>query len=308
MVGKVKNLLNKILERKTVSLLVGIAVFLLVVPGVFAYGIYLRGWENKATRAMIKVLPFPAAKVGGNFISYGEFTDKVDVLTDYHRDFKKVDFNSEEGKKKLLEIKTTTLNQMIEEAVIQKEAAKAGVSVSNDDLNASFKDLLESNGGEGKVVENLNKYYNGMSMAEFKNQYLLKMIRAKLAEKVSKDESMNTGAQKKAEEILTQAKSGTDFAELAKKYSEDTTAANGGDLGFFGRGKMVPEFEKAAFALGESQVSEVVKTVYGYHIIKVTEKKGDEIKASHILIKTKDFNEWLKDKIAEYKVKRYVKI
>jgi peptidyl-prolyl cis-trans isomerase D len=79
----------------------------------------------------------------------------------------------------------------------------------------------------------------------------------------------------KAEDVLKQAKSGADFAELAKKFSEDdSNAKQGGDLDYFGKGRMVPEFDQVAFAMEPGQTSDLVKTQFGYHIIKLVDKKA----------------------------------
>src|SRR5687767_7817443 len=91
-----------------------------------------------------------------------------------------------------------------------------------------------------------------------------------------KTEGKDDAAVKKlAEDLAAKAKGGADFAELAKKHSEDdSNNAKGGDLDFFGRGQMVADFDKVAFALKPGEISGPVKTEFGYHVIKVVEKKA----------------------------------
>jgi peptidyl-prolyl cis-trans isomerase SurA len=92
-----------------------------------------------------------------------------------------------------------------------------------------------------------------------------------------------------AKSILDSLKNGADFSVMAKRYSQDpASAVNGGDLGFVKRGIFYPEFEAAAFALNVGQISDIVETQAGYHIIQLLEKRGEAIHTRHILIKIKN--------------------
>ena len=132
--------------------------------------------------------------------------------------------------------------------------------------------VLDREQAQAKTIvpaADVQRFYND-NIAQYQTP---EQIRAShiLLNTAGKDEAT---VRKQAEDILKQARAGADFAALATKFSEDEgSKVNGGDLDYFSRGRMVPEFETAAFALQPGQISDLVKSQYGFHIIKVVDKK-----------------------------------
>lgn len=136
-----------------------------------------------------------------------------------------------------------------------------------------------------KVTDADLKQYYGQHLSDYRvpDRVMVSHILFKTTGKSPADVLQITAT---AQDVLKQLKAGADFGELAKKYSEDTTAQNGGDLGWIVRGQTVKEFEQAAFSMKPGQISDLVTTTYGIHILKVTDKQlahlqtFDEVKDS----------------------------
>ena len=123
--------------------------------------------------------------------------------------------------------------------------------------------------------EEMKKYYEEHKKDYYKDEVKASHILISTVDDNGKElsEAKKKEAKKKAEEVLKKAKSGEEFSELAKEYSDDPwSAANGGDLGYFTKGQLVQPFEEAAFSLKSGEISGLVESEYGYHIIKVYDK------------------------------------
>jgi len=151
----------------------------------------------------------------------------------------------------------------IKYAVIDTNKLEAGVTVTQDDLRSYY----EQHRDQYKTPE------------QVKVSHIL--IKTPLPGPDNKvDEKGVAEAQHRAEDLLKQVKGGANFEDLAKKYSEDPgSAKQGGSLGWIGRGQTVPEFEKAAFSLPKGQMSDLVKSSYGFHIIRVDDKQEAHAKS-----------------------------
>lgn len=227
------------------------------------------GLEKKVLNTMIEQkLAYAQAKLDSIEVSDDEVKDQIDRQLSY--------FEQQYGSKQRVEqiygmslekIKRTLQDPVRKQLMIQKLEQK------------KFNDVQVS---RNEVVKFFDTYKDSIGIIPEKvtiaHIFRIPTVSAKLKEKYKE----------KAEAILDSLKHGADFAAMAKKYSEDPgSASNGGDLGWVSKGVFYPEFEAAAFALKPGQLSDVVETPVGFHIIQLIDKRGDKIHVRHILVKIK---------------------
>lgn len=286
---------------------------LIIFLAVFAILIYKYNSDSRIVQIVADIVPYPAERVNGSLVSYGDYLFEVNSIKHYYLSQTDasgkpaINFTTADGKKKLKQLQTQELQQLQQEAIVNQLASKYKVSVSNSDVQAQVDQITKSAGGSAKVKDVLNKYY-GWTVDDLKKKIRQQLLEQKVSTAVTGDTSLNAAAKSKADGILKQAQApGADFAALAKKYSQDSSAANGGDLGFFSRGQMVKPFSDAAFATKPGQIyPKIVQSQYGFHIIKVNAVKTDQVDASHILIKGLDFNTYLQQQVKKASIQQYI--
>ncbi len=295
-----------------------------------------------AVNCFAVIIDFVAAKVNEEIITLSDVKQRVN---DFARARK---ITSQEELRKL---EIDTLKRMIEDKLLLERAKEIGVTVEEKDVDAAIKDIQQKNNIEEQQFEEMLErtgYTLDKYREEIKERILISKvtgmeIRSKIkvlekdVKKYYKDhkdefstpEEVNARhiliafkegvspekIKQKSGEIYGRLKKGENFASLARLYSDDGTAADGGNLGYFRRGMMVAEFEEAAFSLKIDEVGRPVKTEFGYHIIQVTERKErqavpfqearSEIEGK---LRQKKWKEKFKEIMDELKSRNYVEI
>jgi peptidyl-prolyl cis-trans isomerase SurA len=165
------------------------------------------------------------------------------------------------------------------------------VSEMREQVREDIERRIRGDRMQAKIMENVNvtpaevvEFYQAIpkdSLPYFNAE--VEIAEIVIYPKVNPDE--RTKALEKITKILKQLREGEDFGALAQKFSHDGSARNGGDLEWTVRGSFVPEFEAAAFQLEKGQISEVVETEFGFHIIQLLDRRGNTIHTRHILIR-----------------------
>lgn len=254
--------------------LIGVVLVLSGIVGI--YRTYALAATDNFTLAIAKVLRLPVAKIGSTVALYTDYADDLHAIKTM-RDYDKAN-NGPGANFTDEEMSDQVLLRIANNVLLDQEATSYGVTVEQSDIDALKTTLMQQFENVDKLNEELGKRY-GWTLVDYEKKVMRSYIlQNKLNEKIATDDKLKEEVKAQAQSVLDQIKGGADFAELATQYGQDGTKDQGGDLGFFKKGEMVPEFETAAFALNEGDVAqELVETEYGYHIIKVEEKKTEDV-------------------------------
>lgn len=269
--------------------------------GGLAVVLYGLGWDSGIVEKVAIELRYPALIVNAEMVPWSEYKERLTALEKFYD----VEAGMGMPQEAILsgdDLKAMVLSKLVEEEVVAQLAKDYGVEVTNEDVESQLAKAIENEGSPDLFAERIEQLY-GWNLDDFV-KYSLRpgLVDVKLQEKYLADKSIDAENRKGEEEVvargeavLAEIEAGKNFADLARDVSEDPgTAERGGDLGFFGRGEMVPEFEEAAFILEEGEVSGLVRSAYGYHIIKVEKKEDDRIRARHILLKVDNpYSDWI---------------
>ena len=249
------------------------------------------------------------AVVNGTVITQKNFSNEVMVVR------QKIESKGKRlNDSQISKLKTDILEGLIDRELLYQESQKKGFKVEDEAVNEQFETLKKRFSNETEFRSSLVKMNlteagirdqikKGMSIQQFIDKQFAqeKTVSAeeikayydshpdffKKPEQVwashilikvdpLADESVKAEARKEIEKVQQRLRNGEDFAALAKEFSKCPSSANGGDLGSFKRGQMVKPFEEASFALKPGEVSEIVETKFGYHLIKVTGKESEK--------------------------------
>lgn len=234
-----------------------------------------------------------------------------------------------------------TLDALITNKIVELEAEKKDITLTDEEIEEEYNAYADAYGGEEALLKAIKSY--NLTKDDVINDVKIYLLTLKVMEDYigvtdedvktyfeENKENFSTSEQVEAshilvedeataKEVIDKLNAGEDFATLAKEYSTDkSNAEKGGELGFFKRGEMVSEFEDAAFAMNVGDVSkEPVKTEFGYHIIKVTDKKEakeadfetSKEEARKMLVEERvneQYSTWVGEKMEEYDIKTYL--
>ena len=299
-------------RKRVIKKISWLIVSLILMVTIYGLLLYQFNWHDPLTLAITKFLPYPAAWVNYQPVSYYQWQKQIASLNNFYQREKQN--NSDLQLPTSAETQRHILDRMIDQLLIKQIAQHYNIQVTPEEIKQQTQSLAKEIGTEQELTQQLAELY-GWEIKDFQQEILEPLLlKNKVNLALAFDERINQAAKNKAVAILAQVQTGEKtFEELARQYSEDTTASQGGDLGYISPGQMVPEFETAAFKLGPGEVSPLVQTQFGYHIIQAADVKKEnetvtQVRVRHILIRTQGLDAYLKEFKVQAQIWQWAKI
>lgn len=255
-----------------------------------------------------QVVPFPIARIGGDFVAYENYLFELRRYVHYYNTQVKIDFKDPRYKDQLVDFRRRAAEKVVNDAYIKELAKTHSVTVSDREVNDQVELLRAQNrlGNTNQVFEDVLKDYFGWTVDDFKRSIRQDLLAEKLVAK------LDTETKARADAALNELKGGADFTTVAKKYSDDAaTKENGGDLGVVvdrTSRDLGPQATDALFKLKPGEYSGIINVGSSLEIIKSLEVNGEKARAAHIVFSFNDVNQYLNDVKDKRKAKYYIKL
>ncbi|OGL30770.1 hypothetical protein A3F37_04090 [Candidatus Saccharibacteria bacterium RIFCSPHIGHO2_12_FULL_41_12] len=288
-----------------VSLMVGLVAFIILFSVVTAM-LYQTKSTAPYLQKVTRVVPFPIARIGSDFVLYEDYLFEVNHYAFYYKNQQKLDLKSESGKAQMSEYKKRALEKVMNDAYVKQIAKKNNITVSDKEVDQTLAILKSQNrlGASDEEFKTTLREYWDWSVSDFKRSLKLQILNQKVLEYLDKDTSA------KANDAYVKLQSGVPFDQLATQVSEDTvTKAQGGALGLVDKNNkdISPFTVDAIYKLDVGQFSKPINIGYGLEIVKNNEKSDDKVKASHIVFNFKAMNDFLNPIKEQNKARLYIK-
>ncbi len=231
---------------------------------------------------VVKVIPFPVAKVGPRWISYESYLFELKRNMHYYQTQQQADFTTKDGKVQLTRLKKQALAQVTQDAYVKELAAKNGLSVSDQQVNNEVTLVRSQNrlGSNDRVFKDVLTQFWGWNEADFKRELHGQLLQQAVVAKLDR------AATARATAALQQLQAGADFATVATANTDDlSTKASGGQYAAVVTQidrDIAPQITAALFQLKSGQASGIVDSGYTLEILKVIDRSGNNLHASHI--------------------------
>ncbi len=256
-----------------------------------------------------------AAVVNGQSIAMENYQKQIAQVEAFFEQ-EGLDLQSEEGRERLAQARRQVLEQMIDQELIRQAAAEMDISISGEELESKIQEIIEQSGGQEQFQQSLQG--TGTSYEDFRQMLLDQLLSEAVFSAVTASipsvaEQVHArhillSTRERAEEVLARFQGGEDFAFLAREYSEDVSSRErGGDMGFFPQGMMPLEIEEAAFSLEVGEISGIIESQFGFHIVQVLEREEREM-APEIFenLRQQTFMQWLQERRESATIERFV--